>query len=47
MTRIVLDTDVVSMYRAGRLPEGFAREVLINDISIVFATAGVSCGSGC
>jgi predicted nucleic acid-binding protein len=40
MARIVLDTDVVSRYRAGRLPAGFARRVAANDISIVFATAG-------
>jgi predicted nucleic acid-binding protein len=40
MARIVLDTDVVSSYRAGRLPAGFTRQVLTNDISIVFATAG-------
>jgi toxin FitB len=37
---IVLDTDVVSLYRAGRLPEGFARQVATNNISIAFATAG-------
>jgi hypothetical protein len=40
MARIVLDTDVVSRYRAGRLPDGFACQVAANDISIVFATAG-------
>jgi hypothetical protein len=40
MARIVLDTDVVSRYRAGRLPSGFARQVVTHDISIVFATAG-------
>jgi toxin FitB len=40
MARIVLDTDVVSMYRAGRLPAAFAREVVTNHISIAFATAG-------
>jgi predicted nucleic acid-binding protein len=40
MARIVLDTDVVSMYRAGRLPAGFARQVVTNHISIAFATAG-------
>jgi toxin FitB len=37
---IVLDTDVVSRYRAGRLPAGFARQVVTNDISVTFATAG-------
>jgi predicted nucleic acid-binding protein len=37
---IVLDTDVVSHHRAGRLPPGFARQVVSNDISIAFATAG-------
>ena len=40
MALIVLDTDVVSLYRAGRLPAGFARQVVMNDISIAFATAG-------
>ena len=40
MVRIVLDTDVVSLYRAGRLPADFARQVVMNDISIAFATAG-------
>ena len=40
MARIILDTDVVSLYRAGRLPAGFARQVATNDISIAFATAG-------
>jgi toxin FitB len=37
---IVLDTDVVSLYRAGRLLDGVARQVVSNDISIAFATAG-------
>jgi predicted nucleic acid-binding protein len=37
---IVLDTDVVSRHRAGRLPAGAARQVAANDISIAFATAG-------
>ena len=40
MVRIVLDTDVVSLYRAGRLPAGVARQVVTNDVSIAFATAG-------
>jgi hypothetical protein len=40
MVRIVLDTDVVSLYRAGRLPADFARQMVMNDISIAFATAG-------
>jgi predicted nucleic acid-binding protein len=40
MARIVLDTDVVSLYRAGRLPASFERQVVTNDISIAFATAG-------
>ena len=40
MVRIVLDTDVVSLYRAGRLPADFARQVVMNDISIAFATTG-------
>jgi toxin FitB len=37
---IVLDTDVVSRHRAGRLPAGAARHLVANDISIAFATAG-------
>ena len=40
MALIVLDTDVVSRHRAGRLPAGAARQVAANDISIAFATAG-------
>jgi predicted nucleic acid-binding protein len=40
VARIVLDTDVVSLYRAGHLPTGVARQVVTNDISIAFATAG-------
>ena len=40
MARIVLDTDAVSLYRAGHLPTGVARQVVTNDISIAFATAG-------
>jgi toxin FitB len=40
VARIVLDTDVVSLYRAGRLPAWFARQVVTDDISIAFATAG-------
>lgn len=40
MAHIVLDTDVVSLYRTGRLPAGFVREVAANDLSIAFATAG-------
>ena len=40
MTTIVLDTDVVSLYRAGRLPALFARQVVANDLSIAFVTAG-------
>jgi hypothetical protein len=32
MARIVLDTDVVSLYRAGRLPAELARQVVTNDI---------------
>ena len=41
MASIVLDTDVVSLYRAGRLPAGYARQVAANELSIAFATAGV------
>ena len=40
MTRIVLDTDVVSLHRAGRLPARYARQVAANELSIAFATAG-------
>jgi predicted nucleic acid-binding protein len=40
VARIVLDTDVVSLYRTGRLPAGAARQVAANDLSIAFATAG-------
>jgi predicted nucleic acid-binding protein len=40
VARIVLDTDVVSLHRAGHLPPGFARQVAANDLSIAFATAG-------
>jgi hypothetical protein len=40
VAHVVLDTDVVSLYRAGRLPAGLARQVVTNDISIAFATAG-------
>jgi hypothetical protein len=34
---IVLDTDVVSRYRAGRLPAGAERQLATNDISIAVA----------
>jgi hypothetical protein len=37
---IVLDTDVVSRYRTGRLPPRLAYQVAANDVSITFATAG-------
>jgi toxin FitB len=40
VARIVLDTDVVSLYRVGRLPAAFARQVDANDFSVAFATAG-------
>jgi toxin FitB len=40
VARIVLDTDVVSLYRTGRLSAAFARRVAANDLSIAFATAG-------
>jgi toxin FitB len=40
MARIVLDTDVVSYYRTGRLPAGYARLVTANRHCIAFATAG-------
>ena len=40
MTLIVLDTDVASQYRAGRLPAGHRRLVSANWHCIAFATAG-------
>ena len=40
MTRIVLDTDVVSYHRTGRLPAEYARLVAANQHCIAFATAG-------
>jgi toxin FitB len=40
VAHIVLDTDVVSLHRSGRLPAGFARLVTTNDLAIAFATAG-------
>ncbi len=40
MARIVLDTDVVSHYRAGRLPAGHLRLITTNRHCITFATAG-------
>jgi predicted nucleic acid-binding protein len=40
VTLIVLDTDVISLHRAGRLPIRLARQVVANDISITFAAAG-------
>ena len=40
MTRIVLDTNVVSYHRAGRLRLGYARLVEANRHCITFATAG-------
>ena len=40
MTRIVLDTDVVSHHRVGRLPAEYARLVTTAPHCIAFATAG-------
>ena len=40
MPRIVLDTDVVSRYRTGRLPAGYARQIAAHKPCIAFATAG-------
>jgi hypothetical protein len=40
VARIVLDTDVVSYHRAGRLPDRYARLVAANQHCITFATAG-------
>ena len=39
MARIVLDTDVVSYHRAGRLPAEYARLVATGSHCITFATA--------
>jgi hypothetical protein len=38
--RVVLDTDVVSLYRTGHLPAAFTHHVATNDLSIAFAAAG-------
>jgi hypothetical protein len=38
--RIVLDTDVVSLHRAGRLPSEVSRHLVGNELCIAFATAG-------
>jgi predicted nucleic acid-binding protein len=40
VAHIVLDTDVVSQYRAGRLPAGHLRLVAASRHSIAFATVG-------
>jgi predicted nucleic acid-binding protein len=40
VARIVLDTDVVSLYRAGRLPASYGRHLVGNELCIAFATAG-------
>jgi predicted nucleic acid-binding protein len=40
VTTVVLDIDVVWLYRAGRLPAGLVHQVVTNDSSIAFATAG-------
>jgi hypothetical protein len=40
VARIVLDTDVVSHYRAGRLPAVHRHLVTTNQHCIAFATAG-------
>jgi predicted nucleic acid-binding protein len=40
VTRIVLDTDVVSYHRTGRLPAEDARLVAADQHCIAFATAG-------
>jgi toxin FitB len=37
--RIVLDTDVVSLHRTGRLPARFGRHMVGNQLCIAFATA--------
>jgi predicted nucleic acid-binding protein len=40
VARIVLDTDIVSLYRTGRLPPGLARHVAGSELTIAFVTAG-------
>jgi toxin FitB len=40
VARIVLDTDVVSLDRAGRLPAALFHQVVANDVCITFASAG-------
>ena len=40
MAIVVLDTDVVSRYRAGRLPAGYLRVVSAHPHCVAFATAG-------
>jgi predicted nucleic acid-binding protein len=40
MERIVLDTDVVSYHRAGRLPSGYSHLVAAYQHCMAFATAG-------
>jgi predicted nucleic acid-binding protein len=40
VAQIVLDTEVVSLYRAGRLPAGLVRQVVANEPGVAFATAG-------
>ena len=40
MTRIVLDTDLVSYHRTGHLPAEYAHLVAANQHRITFATAG-------
>jgi len=40
VVRIVLDTDVVSLHRAGRLPARLSQHVVGNEFCIAFATAG-------
>jgi hypothetical protein len=40
VVRIVLDTDVVSLHRAGRLPVSVGRHVIEHEVCIAFATAG-------
>jgi toxin FitB len=38
--RVVLDTEVVSLHRAGRLPPRYRRHLVGNELFIAFATAG-------
>jgi hypothetical protein len=40
MTPVVLDTDAVSLYRKGRLPDALARHILPGAFRVSFITVG-------